>query len=142
MSEPKKRKQRFQVEINDQEYEDLKKEINQTYARSQAEFVRSKVLGKPLLYKCRSASLDDMTEQLCQLKELLKTVLHRFDVLIRNLGAGAQSQQQRQLLITLVIEKGMLTRQIGEIAEFMRKVVESHGSITEQQQRSEKSRSL
>ena len=61
MSE-KKIKERIKVAINDQEYEDLKKEMNQTYARSQAEFVRSKVLGKPLLYKCRSASLDDLTD--------------------------------------------------------------------------------
>jgi hypothetical protein len=128
----RKTKVRYYLAMDDGDYHKLQAEISRSTARSAAEFIRNKLLDRPLIFKVRNASADELTEQICQLKESLKKAIYLFERAVTNIKMQQGKMPVEQLLIHLELEKRMLTRQISEIHQFVVEIVDRYGSDYEE----------
>lgn len=118
--------------MDDGDYLKLQAEISRSTARSPAEFIRNKLLDRPLIFKVRNASADELAEQICQLKESLKKAIYLFERAVTNIKMQQGKMPVEQLLIHLELEKRMLTKQISEIHQFVVEIVDRYGSDNKQ----------
>ena len=127
-------KLRYRVSMQEDDYQKLQAEIRRSTARSPTEFIRNKLLDRPLIFKFRSESADELTEQICQLKEGLKKSLYLFEKAIKNIRMQQGRVPVEQLLIHLELEKRMLARQISDIHQCVVEIVGRYDSANKQHQ--------
>lgn len=108
--------------VSETEWKLLEAEMQRTTARNLSMFVRSKILAAPLTYKYRNASLDDLTEQLAQLKEELKTVSYHFYTAVQKLDAARGAPVNAHWMISFEIDRRRVLKQIETINGYIHKL--------------------
>jgi hypothetical protein len=65
---------RFHLQLSEKEYNDLHKECSKTTCRSFAEYIRSRIFGRPVIIKYRNESLDTFLQTIFEIRNSLERI--------------------------------------------------------------------
>lgn len=105
--------------MNDEDYALLEKEFVQSDFRSRAQYIRNRLLKRPVIFKIRNESVDELTEQICQLKEQLKAVSYYFEKTFEKITSFQSVEDIKQNLIDFELSRRVLFRKVEDIYLFM-----------------------
>lgn len=116
MKELKKNRTRWlHLRLTDVEFEILHKQFNKTTCPKISDFARKNLLQKPIVMKYRNESLDELMNELIQLKAQLNPIGNNFNQAVKKLHTLKQIQEFRHWIISYEREKNNVLNSIEQI---------------------------
>jgi len=111
-----KREKWLTVRMTEAEYEAVEALQQKTTCRTVSEYARHALMGKPVIMRYRSQSLDDFTKDMVKLKNDLNTIGSNFNQSVRRLHTLRHLPDIQQWILLNEQDKTRLFRQIEIIS--------------------------
>ncbi|MGH2642975.1 MAG: plasmid mobilization protein [Chitinophagaceae bacterium] len=126
MNEPNNNRTKWlHVRLREHEYERLQGYFKNTTCRKLSEYVRKKLLDKPVVTTYRNQSLDDFMAEMIQLRIELNRIGNNFNQAVKRLHSLQQTTEFKCWLIAYDNEKKILLDKVEEIKNHIQKIAET-----------------
>ena len=113
------RTQQLILRVRPDEYEKLKKRLQKSTCRSMSEYSRNVLLQKPITFTYRNRSMDDVLEELIQIRDELNHIGNNFNQAVHKLNSVMGMPNAELWQATLIILRDQLEPSIRVIKEKM-----------------------
>ncbi|SEI46124.1 hypothetical protein SAMN04487995_0921 [Dyadobacter koreensis] len=120
----KRRNKWLHVRLNQQEFDKIQQQFHATTCRKLSDFTRRKLLGQLLVGNYRNASLDQITEELAQLKAELSAAGNNFNQAVKKLHMLSKIKEFEHWLIGYELDRRTLLRSVEKAAGLIAEVAE------------------
>ena len=120
----KRRNKWLHVRLNQQEFDKIQQQFHATTCRKLSDFTRRKLLGQLLVGTYRNSSLDNLTEELAELKTGLLAAGNNFNQAVKKLHTLSKIKEFEHWLIGYEIDRRALLRQVEKVSDLISKAAE------------------
>ena len=113
------------LRLSVEEYEILHKKFSKSKCPKLSDFARKNLLQKPVVMKYRNESLDELMNELIQLKTQLNPIGNNFNQAVKKLHTLQQIAELKHWLLSYELEKKILLNKVDEIKKNIQKFAES-----------------
>ncbi len=106
------------------EYEQIEKKWKASTCRKLSDYVRRRLLEKPIVTTYRNQSLDDFMAEAIRLGNELNSIGNNFNQAVKKLHTMSQIPEFRNWLIALELEKKVLFNKVDEAKNHLKKIAE------------------
>jgi len=124
MKKESKKNKWLHVRLNQQEFDQLQVQFKATTCRKLSDFTRRKLLGQLLVGTYRNSSLDNLTEELAELKTGLLAAGNNFNQAVKKLHTLSKIKEFEHWLIGYEIDRRALLRQVEKVSDLISKAAE------------------
>lgn len=107
------------VRLTPTEYKTVQQAQKKTHFNKLSEYLRSLIMGKPVVLSYRDRSMDEMLEELVLLRRELNAIGNNLNQAVRNINAAHGNADSRLWLNLLETVNGKLQPSITEIKDCM-----------------------
>jgi len=116
MQEEKKNRTRWlHLRLSEQEYEVLQQYFADSFCPKISDFARKNLLRKPIVLKCRNASIDDLMAELISLRAELNSIGNNFNQAVKKLHTLSQISELKVWILSFETDRKMLFTSIDAI---------------------------
>jgi hypothetical protein len=106
---------RLYVRLNEKDYKAIYQAYSNSMCRKLSEFVRQKLLGKPIVMKYRNQSLDDFMTEMIKLRNELNAIGNNYNQAVKKLHTLDQIQEFKNWVLINENHQKNLLEKVGEI---------------------------
>ncbi len=106
------------------EYEQIEKKWKASTCRKLSDYVRRRLLEKPIVTTYRNQSLDDFMAEAIRLGNELNSIGNNFNQAVKKLHTMSEIPEFRNWLITFELEKKVLFNKVDEAKNHLKKIAE------------------
>ncbi len=106
------------------EYEQIEKKWKASTCRKLSDYVRRRLLEKPIVTTYRNQSLDDFMAEAIRLGNELNSIGNNFNQAVKKLHTMSQIPEFRNWLIAFELEKKVLFNKVDEAKNHLKKIAE------------------
>jgi hypothetical protein len=125
MTEEKKNRTRWlHLRLSEQEYEVLQQYFADSVCPKMSDFARKNLLRKPIVLKCRNASLDELMTEMVKLRTELNSIGNNLNQAAKKLHTLSQISEFKVWILSFETDKKMLFTSINAIKNTILNVAE------------------
>lgn len=125
MKEEKKNRTRWlHLRLSEKEYEVLQQYFKDSFCPKMSDFARKNLLRKPIVLKCRNASLDELMAELIKLRTELNSIGNNLNQAVKKLHTLSQISEFKVWILSFETDKKMLFTSINAIKNTVLNVAE------------------
>lgn len=115
---------RITFRLNASEYALIKKRFEQSTCRKLSEYVRNRALEKPIVKTVRNRSMDDMMEEIIQLRNQLSPLGNNLNQAVKRLHTITKDPELRSWVVGFEMQRKTLTNKMEQIKNMVQKIAE------------------
>ena len=126
MKAPKVKKTRLiGLRLSPKEYEKIEQEYRKSTCPNLSEYVRHRLLNKPITVRQRNQSLDDWMEEMIRLRRELNGIGNNFNQAVKKLYSLQQIAEFQTWLLTWEWDRKIMLNKVDEIKKRIDKMADS-----------------
>lgn len=122
--ENKNRTRWLHLRLTSAEYEILQKQFGKSTCRKLSDYARKNLLQKPVVFKYRNESLDELMRELILLRKELNGIGNNFNQAVKKLHTLVQISEFKHWITVYEIEKKVLFNSINQIKKHIENLSE------------------
>jgi len=112
------------LRLKPEEYQKIVKEFSRSTCRKISEYVRNKLLEKPIVTNYRNQSLDEFMGELIRLRGELNAIGNNFNQAVKKLHTVQQIPEFKAWLVSYELERKILFNKVDEVKKHIQKIAE------------------
>ena len=113
---------RITIRLREDEYKKLLGFSKGSLSVGLSDYVRKRLLDKPIVYTVRNQSTDDMVAELLLIKKYLSNVANNVNQAVKKMHGAKLTEDFQAAVISLRLEQGPLQKELVKLDLFMRKI--------------------